>query len=43
VLLQGEKAAQTLGAFMEDEGGQQASSAAIAIAVGVDGHELAVD
>jgi len=31
VLLQGEKAIQAVAAFMEDEGGQQASCAAVAV------------
>jgi hypothetical protein len=43
VLLQGKKAAQTIAAFMEYEGRQQASRAAVAVVVGMDGHEQVVD
>ena len=43
VLLQGEEATQAVASFVEDERGEQASSAAIAIVIGVDDHELVVD
>ena len=43
VLLQGEEAVQAVAAFMQDEGGQQAGRAAVAVVVGVDGNKLVVD